>query len=131
MLTIALPKGRIAKQTLQLFEKIFYKEFRFESRKLILEVDGFRFLYVKNQDVPTYVVRGVADIGINGLDVLKEKDYNVVYLMDLGFGKCDIVVGMQKGKKLDKAVPQIKIATKLENIAKKMETLKNQAMVIS
>ena len=44
MLTVALPKGRIAEETLTIFEKIFGKEFRFDDRKLILEANGFQFL---------------------------------------------------------------------------------------
>ena len=55
MLTIALPKGRIAEETLDKFEKAFNEKFIFEDRKLILEKSGFRFLNVRNQDVPTYV----------------------------------------------------------------------------
>jgi len=43
MLTVALPKGRIAEETLAIFEKIFGKSFCFDDRKLILEVDDFRF----------------------------------------------------------------------------------------
>ena len=37
MLTIALPKGRIAEETLDKFEKAFGEKFIFEDRKLILE----------------------------------------------------------------------------------------------
>ena len=43
MLTIALPKGRIAEETLAIFEEIFESRFLFESRRLILETGGFRF----------------------------------------------------------------------------------------
>ncbi len=53
MLTIALPKGRIADETLDRFEKAFGEKFVFEDRKLILEKSGFKFLNVRNQDVCT------------------------------------------------------------------------------
>ena len=56
MLTIALPKGRIAQETLEKFEKAFNEKFVFEDRKLILQKAGFTFLNVRNQDVPTYVM---------------------------------------------------------------------------
>ena len=118
MLVIALPKGRMADITLDMFKKAFNKEFKFENRKLILETDNFKFLYVKNQDVPIYVQRGIADLGVSGLDVLDEKDYQIAKLLDLGFGKCKIVVGMKKGQTININKPQIKIATKLENITK-------------
>ncbi len=47
MLTIALPKGRIADDTLKLMEKSFNQKFEFESRKLILESKDFKFLNVR------------------------------------------------------------------------------------
>lgn len=118
MLTIALPKGRIADETLRLFQNIFGSKFSFENRKLIMEDSGFRFLYVKNQDVPTYVLRGAADLGISGLDVLSENEYPLSYLLNLGIGKCDIVVGMKKGHRIDPSSAKIRVATKLENIAR-------------
>ena len=118
MITIALPKGRIEEQTLELFEKIFNTEFKFGKRKLILEKDGFRFLSVRNQDVPAYVSHKAADIGVVGLDVLKEKKYDLMQLLDLGFGKCQVCVGIRNEDTLDFNAPQLKIATKMENIAR-------------
>ena len=44
MLTVALPKGRIAEQTLEIFAEIFGGEFKFEGRELILDMGEFRFL---------------------------------------------------------------------------------------
>ena len=46
MLTVALPKGRIAEDTLDIFAEIFGGEFKFEGRELIMEVGNFRFLNV-------------------------------------------------------------------------------------
>jgi ATP phosphoribosyltransferase len=118
MLTIALPKGRIAEETLDLFEQIFGKKFVFDSRKLILEVDDFRFLLVRNQDVPTYVFNQAADIGVVGLDVLEEQAIDVLKLLDLNIGKCKICLGYKAGAKPDFNTPQLKVATKMTNIAK-------------
>lgn len=126
MLKVALPKGRIAKETLDIFEEIFHKKFIFEDRKLILESDGFKFLLVRNQDVPSYVLHQAADIGVVGLDVLEEKDEDLVRLLDLGIGKCRVCVGMQKDKEIDYTLPEIKIATKMSNIAQKY--FSNKAM---
>ncbi len=119
MLSIALPKGRIAKETLDIFEEIFDKKFVFEDRKLILETDGFRFLLVRNQDVPSYVLHQAADIGVVGLDVLEEKDEDLVRLLDLNIGKCKVCVGIMDNKEIDYSLPEIKIATKMSNIAQK------------
>jgi ATP phosphoribosyltransferase len=118
MLTIALPKGRIGEDSLAVFEKIFGTDFRFGDRKLILEKEGFRFLRVRNQDVPTYVYHQAADLGIVGLDVLEEKRVDLVRLLDLGFGKCSVSIGALADKEIDFSKPSLKVATKMENITR-------------
>jgi len=130
MLTVALPKGRIAEETLAIFEKIFGKSFCFDDRKLILEVDDFRFLLVRNQDVPAYVLHQSADIGVVGLDVLEEKDEDLLRLLDLGIGKCKVCVGIQEGKQIDYSAPELKVATKMTNIAQKYFSKKAMAVDI-
>ncbi len=128
MLTVALPKGRIAEETLAIFEKIFGESFVFDDRKLILEVGEFRFLLVRNQDVPAYVLHQSADIGVVGLDVLEEKDEDLVRLLDLGIGKCKVCVGMRDGDELDYNSPDIKIATKMVNITQNYFSKKAMAV---
>ncbi len=119
MLTIALPKGRIAQETLAIFSQLFGEGFEFESRKLILEAHGFRFLNVRNQDVPTYVEHGAADLGVVGLDVITEKELEILDLLDLGLGRCKVAIGIRNEDELDWSRPDIKVATKMVNIAKK------------
>ena len=119
MLTVALPKGRVAEQTLEKFEKAFGEKFVFEDRKLILKKAGFTFLNVRNQDVPTYVMYGAADLGVVGLDVLEEKEYDLIKLLDLGLGRCKVAIGLKAGQELDWSKSQLKVATKHEKIAKK------------
>ncbi len=118
MLTIALPKGRIAEETMSLLADIFDSEFKFESRKLILKTEKFTFLNVRNQDVPTYVEYGSADLGVVGLDVITEKELDIVDLLDLQIGKCKVAIGIQNDDELDWSRPDIKIATKMVNITK-------------
>jgi ATP phosphoribosyltransferase len=118
MLTIALPKGRIAEETLGIFSEIFGEDFRFESRKLILEKGGFRFLNVRNQDVPTYVEYGAADLGVVGLDVISEKELDIIDLLDMRLGRCKVSIGIREEDELDWRRPDIKVATKMVNITK-------------
>ena len=119
MIKIALPKGRIAKESLALFEQLYEGGFVFDDRRLILERDDFTFMLVRSQDVPTYVVHQAADVGIVGLDVIEEQQVNVVRLLNLGIGKCKVVVGSPVGKSLDYQKPQLKIATKMPHITRK------------
>jgi len=130
MLTIALPKGRIADQTLEVFEKAYGEKIEFDDRKLILQTENFKFLLVKNQDVVEYVLHQAADIGIAGLDILEERDLDLVKLLDLGFGKCKICVGMKNEDTLDNNAPEITIATKLVNITKKHFAKKAMAVKV-
>ena len=128
MLTIALPKGRIATQTLEKFEKVFGEKFVFEDRKLILKKAGFTFLNVRNQDVPTYVMHGAADLGVVGLDVLEEKEYDLVKLLDLEIGQCKVAIGLKSGDTIDWNRSEITVATKHTTIAKKFFEKKAMAV---
>jgi ATP phosphoribosyltransferase len=130
MLTIALPKGRIAEQTLEKFEKVFNEKFVFEDRKLILEKAGFTFLNVRNQDVPTYVMHGAADLGVVGLDVLEEKEYDIIKLLDLKIGQCKVAIGLKAGDTIDWTKSEITVATKHEKIAKRFFEQKAMAVNI-
>ncbi len=129
MLTIALPKGRIAEQTLEKFEKVFDEKFIFEDRKLILKKAGFTFLNVRNQDVPTYVMHGAADLGVVGLDVLEEKEYDLVKLLDLKIGQCKVSIGLRAGEEIDWTKSEITVATKHTTIAKKF--FESKAMAVN
>ncbi len=119
MIKVALPKGRIAKESLALFEQLYGAGFAFDDRKLILEHRDFTFMLVRSQDVPTYVAHRAADVGIVGLDVIEEQQLEVIKLLNLQIGRCKVVVGSPCGKSLDFQKPQLKIATKMPNITRK------------
>jgi len=130
MLTVALPKGRIADETLEIFRKIFNSSFEFEDRKLLMSEGDFKFLMVRNQDIPTYVVNGAADIGVVGLDVLDEHRPDVVRLLDLKIGKCRVCVGIKEGEELNLNAPELKIATKMPHISRSYFAAKATALKI-
>ena len=117
-ITIALPKGRIADEILAMAGRIFNDDFSFLDRKLILQKGDFRFLLVRNQDVPSYVLHQAADLGVVGLDVLEENRLDIIRLLDLQIGKCKVVLGSKNDEVLDFNKPQIKIATKMPNITR-------------
>lgn len=123
-LTFALGKGRLAKETLQLFEKIGItcEEINDEkTRKLIFvnEELKLRFFLAKGPDVPTYVEYGAADIGVVGKDTILEEARNIYEVLDLGFGKCRMCIcGPKEAEDLLKHHEQIRVATKYPRIAK-------------
>ncbi len=123
-LTFALGKGRLAKTTLELFEKIGItcEEMKDkDSRKLIFvnEELKLKFFLAKGPDVPTYVEYGAADIGIVGSDTIMEEQRKLYEVLDLGFGKCRMCVcGPASAKELLQHQEQIRVATKYPHIAK-------------
>ena len=123
-LTFALGKGRLAKHTLELFEKIGITcdEMKDEnSRKLIFtnEELKLRFFLSKGPDVPTYVEYGAADIGVVVKDTILEEGRKVHEVMDLGYGSCRMCVcGPLKAAPLLENHEIIRVATKYPNIAK-------------
>ena len=123
-LTFALAKGRLAKKSLQLFEKvgITCEEMKDEkTRKLIFvnEELKVKFFLAKASDVPTYVEYGAADIGIVGKDTILEEGRKLFEVMDLGIGKCRMCVcGPESAKELLQHHEMIRVASKYPKIAK-------------
>ena len=96
MLTVAISKGRLQDESLDLFARAGVKveNGALSSRRLRIESTDsqFSFVFVKPSDVPTYVEYGVADVGICGRDVLMESEAKVHEPVDLRFGHCSIAV---------------------------------------
>ena len=123
-LTIALCKGRVANQTMDLLEKLGIKceEIKDKSTRKLIFVDEehkLKFFLAKGPDVPTYVEYGAADLGVVGSDIIDEEQRGVIELLDLGFGKCRMCVcGPASAKELLMHREQIRVATKYPVIAK-------------
>lgn len=121
-LTFALAKGRLADQTMELFEQIGMpcEEMKEKTRKLIFvnEELKLKFFLSKASDVPTYVEHGAADVGIVGKDTILEENRNLYEMLDLELGKCKMAVaGKEEMKdKLD-TMNNIRVATKYPRIA--------------
>lgn len=124
-LTIAFPKGKLFKLSRDLFEKIGFTAEGLEekSRKLVIsnEEKKIRFIIVKTSDVPTYVEYGAADLGVIGKDVLLESAKNVYELLDLGFGKCRLMMAVPNSQRREKFsdYANTRVATKFPHIAEK------------
>ena len=122
MLTIALSKGRILKETLPLLATIGIEvsDEELNSRKLILDsnVEDIKIIVLRATDVPVFVQHGVADIGVSGKDVIEEKGYMGIYeLLDLRISKCRMMVAAKSASDIQKNL--LKVATKYPNTAKK------------
>lgn len=133
-LTIALPKGKLFYLAKDLFAKVGFVADNLEekSRKLVItnEELKLKFIIAKTADVPTYVEHGAADIGVIGKDVLMEAQKDVYELLDLGFGRCHLMMAVPKDKKRAKLkdYTHTRVATKFPNVAKQFFTSKGMQM---
>ena len=122
-LTIALPKGKLFSLSAHLFKKIGITADNLseKSRKLVISNDAHKvqFIITKTSDVPTYVEYGAADIGIIGKDVLLESEQDVYELLDLGFGKCRLMMAVPREEKRAHLTDyaHTRVATKYPHIA--------------
>mgnify|MGYP000657231984 FL=1 len=124
-ITIALAKGRLAADTLDLLERVGISscdEIRDKSsRKLIFENEELKlkFFLAKASDIPTYVEYGAADIGFVGKDTIMEEGRKMYEVLDLNLGKCKMcVAGPKPAAELLRHGELIRVATKYPNIAK-------------
>lgn len=133
-LTIALPKGKLFYLAKDLFAKVGFVADNLEekSRKLVItnEELKLKFIIAKTADVPTYVEHGAADIGVIGKDVLMEAQKDVYELLDLGFGRCHLMMAVPKDKKRANLTDytHTRVATKFPNVAKQFFTSKGMQM---
>jgi ATP phosphoribosyltransferase len=91
---LALPKGRILDETAAVFARAGYdlSPVLGDSRRLVHDCGPLRVLVLRSSDVATYVAHGAADIGVAGSDVLDEEGRDLFEPLDLGIGRCRMIV---------------------------------------
>lgn len=119
-LRIALTKGRLEKQTVELFEKMGLDcdELKNKGRRLILKANDYEVVLAKAADVITYVEHGVCDIGIVGKDTIVENGKSFYEMTDLNLGKCDFALAVKKGTNFFDGFNTKRVASKYPNITK-------------
>jgi ATP phosphoribosyltransferase len=125
-LKLAVPRGALFGETLDVLDAagIDTSELRGDSRSLIFEASGMTLVTMRPSDVPTYVEAGAADVGITGKDVLLEQSDRPVYeLLDLGYGRCRMVLAGRTGSdrlgESERSLGTMRIATKYPRIAER------------
>ena len=131
---IALTKGRLEKDTVEMFERLGYDctAVREKGRRLILPVAGtnLEIVLAKAADVATYVDNGVCDIGVVGKDVLLESEPDLYELLDLKLGSCHLAVAAKNGYVEDEE-SVLRVATKYPHVAQSYyESLNRQIEII-
>jgi ATP phosphoribosyltransferase len=125
-LKLAVPRGSLLDETLDILDAVGVDTSgpRSDSRSLIFETDDMTLVTMRPSDVPTYVEAGAADVGITGKDVLLEQADRVVYeLLDLGYGRCRMVLAGRRGDsslgETQRRLGMMRIATKYPRIAER------------
>ena len=136
MLTIAVPRGALFGDTLDLLDRLGVQtaEVRANDRRLLFEDVGL--ITMRPSDVPTYVEAGAADLGVTGKDVLMEQSERDVYeLVDLGYGRCRMVLagraGPDRAQEALRRLGVMRVATKYPRIATRyLEDTGRQAEIV-
>lgn len=122
MLNIALTKGRLEKQTVELLRQVGYgvEVLENKGRQLVFQDSkkACSYFLVKSNDCITYVSRGVADVGVVGKDTILESNNDFYEVMDLGLGKCKFIVASLPEKNPYTKVGHVVIGTKYPKVAK-------------
>ena len=133
MLNVALPKGRLGEKAYEIMARAGYDcpELLAGGRKLTFENEtaGVRYFWVKPSDVPIYVERGAADVGIAGKDILLEYEPEVYELLDLGIGACRMCVAGFRDFR-DDGERTLRVATKFPRIARRYYAEKGREITV-
>jgi len=121
---IAIPnKGRLKEPSVKMLQNIGI-EILEEERTYVCKTSDPRFevIFARAFDVPVYIHYGAVDLGVTGYDLILEREAEVYDLLDLGFGKCQLVVAVPENSAIDSVndIPSVaRVATEFTNISRK------------
>jgi ATP phosphoribosyltransferase len=123
-LKIAVPnKGRLMEETTDLLRSIGIRVPRQTDRTLIATTNGgkYQVLFARAVDIPEFVELGAADVGITGLDLVRETGRKVDVLLDLKYGQCKLIVAAPEHApitSIEKIPPGSRVATAFPNLTR-------------
>ncbi|MEO7368050.1 MAG: ATP phosphoribosyltransferase [Gemmatimonadaceae bacterium] len=135
MLRIALPnKGRLAEDSRDLFNQAGLDVRASSDRALTASLGGeFEAIFVRAQDIPEFISDGAADAGITGLDLVTESGRDLAEKLDLGFGRCRIVLAAKEDSQVhsfDDVEEGARVATAFPSIALEFFLARNKRVTI-
>jgi ATP phosphoribosyltransferase regulatory subunit/ATP phosphoribosyltransferase len=121
-LRIALTKGRLEKDAVELFKSMGFdcKNLEEKGRKLLISIanQNIDVLFAKAADVITYVEHGVCDLGVVGMDTIMENGGTFYEVLNLGFGKCKFSLAAPKGVDFYSGYSTKRISTKYPKVTR-------------
>jgi len=121
---IAIPsKGRLKQPSIQVLQRAGVNILE-EERAYVSKTSDPRFeaIFARAFDIPIYVHYGAVDLGLTGHDLILEREADVHELLDLGFGKCQLVVAAPENSKICSIneIPAVaRVATEYPNLSRK------------
>ena len=122
---IAVPsKGRISEPSINILEKAGLGLIDKNNRKLISKTfnENIEVMFARASDIPEFINDGVADIGITGVDLIKESESDVSELLDLRFGQTKLVLAAPEESNINSLSDikeYMKVATEFPVLTKK------------
>ncbi|WP_298521708.1 ATP phosphoribosyltransferase [uncultured Methanobrevibacter sp.] len=122
---IAIPsKGRISEPSINILEKAGLGLIDKNNRKLISKTfnENIEVMFARASDIPEFVNDGVADMGITGVDLIKENEADIIELLDLKFGHTKLVLAAPEEsnvKSVEDITQDMKVATEFPVLTKK------------
>jgi ATP phosphoribosyltransferase len=124
-LKVALPnKGRLADEAVRLMSRAGLRLDYSHDRKLFAtdKTGRIQALFLRAADIPEFLHDGVVHVGITGLDIVQESGFPLEPLLDLGFGRCRLVVAVPDESPIrhpDDLPKKLSVATSFPRITKK------------
>lgn len=123
MVRVALPnKGRLTDDVKNLLDDAGLPIRGRSERSLTASLGGeFEAIFVRAQDIPEFVADGAAQIGVTGIDLVRESGVELTELLDLEFGKCRLVVAATDDsgiRSISQLQPGARVATSFSRITK-------------
>ncbi|TGC08169.1 ATP phosphoribosyltransferase [Methanolobus halotolerans] len=121
MIRIAIPnKGRLHDPTVSLLKEAGLPLLEGGTRKLFAKTTDpeITYLFARAADIPEYVQDGAADVGVTGLDLIHETKSDVEVLLDLNFGRANLVLAVPEESSISSAsgLNGMRVATEFPNI---------------
>lgn len=114
--------GRLTDHTIEILKQIGLS-FESYGQRLFSQARNFplSILYARDDDIPDYVELNTVDLGIVGRNLVHEQDADVIELLPLGFGWCQLVVAVPNDSEVQKPedLCNARIATSFPNLARR------------
>ncbi len=117
-------KGRLNERTVEILRKAGLDLGEDIGRRLYVKIrnQDIEVVFVRAQDIPSFIAAGALDAGITGIDEQSESGHELVKMMDLRFGYCHLAVAVPEASGITD-ISQIKdgsrIATSFPNLSKR------------